>query len=374
MYTPSNNGSTTPLLRPVATTAAASDEPHQPQRHPYVRYDLVGSSPDEPPPIPPELQSQLGAVSTDSQEQIWKQFWIQLHPHIRHVARLESRWLRFVVSCARSFAPLLVFAYSAFDLQVFPVVYLIAWSIPIVFALIKDRLVCSRIEAIRAVCNVNKARFECFANGCIPECEATLVADGSGTTVPSLYFVATDKLCRRYDISNNLSLEKDNCEAFVEEDNCEAFVENAIHDDWIEFWSQMTNTCKHRMLYSYLPLSIREFGFGLLIVAALVPALQRTHNVYVYVTWIAATALLVYFFYDVNLYAQQVLAKRHVVHEFSSKFAQHNVRLEMRAVNEYHKWWGVSIQHHVCFFFPSHAGNGLLVHYSEAADNYRSPW
>jgi hypothetical protein len=122
----------------------------------------------------------------------------------------------------------------------------------------------------------------------------------------------------------------------------------------------MTNACKHRTLYSYLPFSIREFGFGLLIIATLVPALQRTHNVYVYVAWILSAALFVYFFYDIYIYAQQVLAKRRVVHEFSSKFAQHNVRLEMRAVNEYHKWWGVSIRHHVCFYVPKCTGDGLL--------------
>jgi hypothetical protein len=350
MYVLSNNGLTIPLLRPVATAATTSDE-SQPQRHPYVRYDVTGTSnANGPPPIPPELQ--LGGVvvgGTDSQEQTWKKFWIQLHPHIRRVAQLESRRLRFAVSCTRSCAPLLVFASSLFDLDVFPLVYLIAWSIPIGFALIKDRLVFSRIEAMRAICDDS---FECFgANGCIPECEATMVADGSGTTVPSVYFVATDKLCRRYDVSNNLSLEMDLGKAFVE---------NAMQDDWIQFWSQMTNACKHRTLYSYLPLSIREFGFGLLIVAALVPALQRTHNVYVHLTWMALLVLFVYFFYDVYLYAQQLLAKRCVVDEFSSKFAQHNVRLEMRAVNVYHKWWGVSIRHHLCFYFPKCTGDGLL--------------
>jgi hypothetical protein len=318
---------------------------------PYVRYDLWGSYPETPPKTPPEIPPDLLSGSSDlptaQQEQIWRTFWIQLQPHVSRVALLESVALWLVGSLLCMYGPILPVLFLEWQ-PLFPLPVLVPWYASIVLVWIKHRIVHRRLDAMRAICNAKRDKFECF--GYLPEFEATMAL---GRIVPTLYFVAADKLCRRYDVSNNES----SFHVLVTGDGL-PLGETALRGDWIEFWSLMTNVCQNRLLYWFLALSFR--GSVVALFATAVVWVTSRYKSCGNMIWIAVSALIASKFCDLYVYPQKLSAKVRLVHEFSLRFAKCNVFLELRTVNVFHPWLGLMERHHACFFFPTCAGDGLL--------------
>jgi hypothetical protein len=292
------------------------------------------------------------------QEKRWREFSMQIKEIYRQIGRIEHPLLRMMAFWCKTCGPTLaLFVFPHPSKVIAVLIVLVTYTLPIVIFVFKDRLVLAHLESIQAICKkeTKESLGSLGSNGLVVHCEA-LSGSGFGEyTDPAVYLLRTDKQVQQFDVSNSRAAKWYNCQQTP-------FAELAagidapcaeIRTEWAEFWSKMTILCTHRTLYHYLPPIVRDSGVAIVII--------------IFTALIEIPCFGLFFFlvnvvcyvYDAYVYTRQKMAKKLLVWKYGRKFEPYNVRMELREINHFHEWLGISVRQYVYVFFPIQPETGL---------------
>jgi hypothetical protein len=256
------------------------------------------------------IESAVAELEQKWKEQKWKEVMVQV----------KAFWRTTVGPIL-----LLLWLFSYLPTDVFMFILLMNCSFPIVFVMVKDRLVLERLEAIHALSKQGAKESLSFlkANGCAVKGHYCEYADPftSPWRIP------------QFDVSNSCSAKwyRYSCQhtpfAALAAGNFAPCEE--IRVEWADFWSKMNILCTHRTLYHYLPSRDREIGLAVVVVFLSFLAAIQQHLYYALPVYCMVMA---YILYDVQLYIRQRMSKRHLVWKYVRKFAPYNVRIRWEEV------------------------------------------
>jgi hypothetical protein len=261
------------------------------------------------------IESVVAVLEQKWEEQKWKEIMVQVKTFWCTPVSPILLLLQYL---------LLLWLLSYLSAKVFLFMLLMACSFPIVFVLVKDRLVLERLEAIRALCKQGAKESLSFlgANGYVVKGHYCEYEDPftSPWRIPQI------------DVSNSCSAKwyGYSCQhtpfTALTAGNYAPCEETRVV--WAEFWSKMTTLCTHRTLYHYLPSRDREIGLVIVFILSFLAAIQK----HLYFALPVYSMVVVYILYDVHLYTRQRMAKRHLVWKYERKFTPYNVRIRWEEV------------------------------------------